>query len=136
MFDNIGTKLQNLATITTVIGIILSIIAGIAAIVNTSFWIGLLIIIIGGLASWISSWMLYAFGTLVENSQIIADRLSDISAAHSEKPAEPAYSAPRPEAPKVRTLVTEQGAVAWMCSACHTRNDITSMTCKECGRSR
>jgi hypothetical protein len=39
---------------------------------------GILTIVLGSLAAWISSFLLYGFGELVENSSRIADQLGHI----------------------------------------------------------
>ena len=82
MFDDIGGKIKKLASVIAKFGIISCIITGIIIICISIaqsfklFLIGIGVATIGPLVSWINSWMLYAFGTLVENSQIIADSLS------------------------------------------------------------
>ncbi len=87
MFDNIGGKIKKLAKIICWIGIILSVITGIAAIasgnsmvrVNGSYTsvsgvaAGITIIIIGCLASWIGSFFTYGFGQLIENTDAIRE---------------------------------------------------------------
>ena len=73
MFENIGGKIKKLAKICTGIGIVFSVIAGIVTMFQ-SFFTGLLIAAIGALASWVGSFLLYGFGELVENSQILAGK--------------------------------------------------------------
>lgn len=70
MFDNIGKKLKMLAQIICWVGIFASAITGIVFMARVSFWIGLLILVAGAVASWISSLGIYGFGELVENSDI------------------------------------------------------------------
>lgn len=78
MFNNIGGKIKALASLFTWIGIIISLVIGLLFIFADSngVVIGILIIVIGSLLSWISSWLLYGFGDLIENSSIIARKLS------------------------------------------------------------
>lgn len=77
MFDNIGKKIKILAYVLTWVGIIASVITGIAmmnsfdSIVKT---IGLIVLIVGSLLSWASSFIIYGFGQLIENTDIIAGR--------------------------------------------------------------
>ena len=85
MFNNIGGKIKALAKILCWIGIVLSVISGIAAIaagsspvrVNGSYTyvsgpaVGITIIIFGCLASWIGSFFAYGFGQLIENTDEI-----------------------------------------------------------------
>lgn len=73
MFSNIGGKIQGLAKFTAWLGIIISIILGLLFLAFGSdtevggyaSFIGILIIILGSLSSWISSWVLYGFGELI-----------------------------------------------------------------------
>ncbi len=70
MFDNIGGKIKTLAEVVTWIGIIASVISGIAimSIGEEMIFVGLMVMIFGALISWVSSFVLYGFGQLVENS--------------------------------------------------------------------
>ena len=79
MFNNIGTRLKTVAKIFCWIGIALSGISGIILITSglqaykgggINILIGLLVIILGSLFSWIGSLGLYGFGELIENSDI------------------------------------------------------------------
>ena len=73
MFDNIGSKIKALAKVVCWIGIIGSIIAGIVMIATmgtAGILSGFLTIILGALLSWVSSFVLYGFGEMVENSDI------------------------------------------------------------------
>jgi len=83
MFNNIGNKIKTYAEIVSWIGIIaciiigvISIISGIASATIGPIIVGLLVALIGCLTCWISAFVLYGFGQLVENSDIIAKTLS------------------------------------------------------------
>ncbi len=84
MFSNIGGKIKGLATFLTIFGFV--VFGGIALItLLTSFGMGneesivvgliasFFIAVIGCLASWLGSFLLYGFGELIENSKKIAD---------------------------------------------------------------
>ena len=89
MFHNIGEKIKILATIMTILGIIASVISGIAFIVYSiveaydvsglvaGIILGVLTMVVGSLLSWISSFLLYGYGELIENSTIIKEKLAD-----------------------------------------------------------
>lgn len=79
MFNNIGGKIQALAKIICWIGIILSVVLGIFFCMIDNYtlgpmekgvqiFIGILIMGIGSVFSWVGSFLLYGFGRLVENS--------------------------------------------------------------------
>lgn len=80
MYNNIGRKIKMLATIVFIIGCVGSAIAGISLIsaYESILSFGGLIIILGPLASWISTCLLYGFGQLIENSDIIANKCTDL----------------------------------------------------------
>ena len=73
MFTNIGGKIKGLAKVVCWIGIILSFIMGVIMMATQGelgVATGLITMIIGALASWVGSFVLYGFGELVENSDI------------------------------------------------------------------
>ena len=74
MYDNIGKKIKDSAKWIFATEAIAAVIGGICVIVDDfdSFFIGLLLIIFGPCVAYVSTWLLYAFGQLVENSDIIA----------------------------------------------------------------
>ena len=83
MFDNIGGKIKTVAATIAWLGIIGSIIIGIIIIAeaNDSYYPsatetlrGWLVIIVGSLSSWVSSFTLYGFGQLIENTDIISSK--------------------------------------------------------------
>lgn len=69
MFKNIGDKIKTLAEVICILGIIFSFVIGcILMAINLDFFLkGILIIVLGSLASWIGSFVLYGFGQLVDD---------------------------------------------------------------------
>ncbi len=116
MFDNIGGKIKALASASAVLGIIVSIFAGLLVLLGSSFLTGILIIVIGSLASWIASFTLYGFGELVDCAQIIAHNMPEKSAS-----------------PKKVTLPMDPEHT-WTCSYCGTENSILTYQCSKCGK--
>ena len=78
MFDNIGGKIKVLAVVVTIIGCIVSFVFGIILFVEGEVGMGFLVIIMGGLLSWVSSFVLYGFGELIESNQNIQKTNKDI----------------------------------------------------------
>lgn len=79
MFDNIGEKIQNLAIICTIIGIVASVIGAIVCwviLIGEAAFVGFLIglgVLAGGiLLSWLNSFFMYGFGELIEKTSLIA----------------------------------------------------------------
>lgn len=78
LFDNIGGKIKALASIIAWIGIICSIIIGFILcfyMTSNSFILGIVVAAVGSLCSWVGSFLLYGFGQLIENTDIIVKKL-------------------------------------------------------------
>ena len=72
MFNNIGGKIKALAKVLCWIGIVCSVISGIAMMLSQQtdqgVLAGIVTIIVGCLVSWIGSFFAYGFGQLIENT--------------------------------------------------------------------
>ena len=89
MFDNIGGKIKALAKIVTWVGIAASVLTGIAVMTASRTMIGtygidvrggsvlggILVMVLGSLGAWVSSFILYGFGDLIESAKRTADAL-------------------------------------------------------------
>ena len=75
MFENIGNKIMLLAKIIAWIGIIISIISGFVIMASQEqFFLGVITGGLGALCSWIGSFMIYAFGQLVDDVSAIKEK--------------------------------------------------------------
>ena len=85
-YDNIGGKIKSWAKWIFGAGAIAAIIAGFVMIIQDSDMalVGLLTIILGPIVAWVSSWLLYGFGQLIENSDIIAAEYSRKNEQHEK----------------------------------------------------
>ena len=84
MFNHIGKKIKMLAIIQTWLGIAASLIAAVILagfVEENNIAVGIIIFIVGSVVAWMSSFLLYGFGQLVDNSDIIAEN-TYISASH------------------------------------------------------
>ena len=70
MYNNIGKKIKILAKATFIIEAIAAVISGIALMpIDDEFILfGLLIMFFGPVVAWVSSWILYGFGELVDKT--------------------------------------------------------------------
>ena len=77
MYDNIGGKIKGLAKAIFFIEAIATVITGFIILANSYYFegilTGVLVIIVGPIFAWISSWLLYGFGELIEKACDIAD---------------------------------------------------------------
>ena len=73
MFESIGKKIMSLAKIVAWIGIIASVVIGTVQISvdETYIFSGIIVILMGSLVSWLSSFLLYGFGKLIDNTDIL-----------------------------------------------------------------
>mgnify|MGYP006911755396 FL=1 len=79
MYSNISLKIKSLAKVLCTIGIIISCLAGFLLIVmgilaprnSPCLIIGLPVAGVGSLFSWLSNFLLYGFGQLIENTNVI-----------------------------------------------------------------
>ncbi len=73
MYDNIGGKIKGLAKAFFIVEAIAAVITGIALMATDEdlIGIGLLVMVVGPLVAWVSSWLLYGFGEII-------DKLCDI----------------------------------------------------------
>ena len=125
MFDNIGSKIKGLAIAFTVIGIFASLVIGGLLIES----IGILVIILGCVFSWIGSLTLYGFGHLIEKVDTIANaqekqhstKENDFSKEEIKKEVKPQV---RIEADYSCTSLIETGShTRGMCLICMTTHD-------------
>ncbi|MBQ8953973.1 MAG: hypothetical protein IJ048_07635 [Clostridia bacterium] len=83
MFSNVGGKLKGIAEFVCWIGILASCLGGYVIYTNSysqySAFYAILIAVSGSLASWLGSLGLYAFGQLVENSDICKNNLINMA---------------------------------------------------------
>lgn len=126
MFSNIGGKIKVLAMILCWIGIGVSVLSGISILASESddsiigelmpdgamAISGLLTMVIGSLTSWLSSFVLYGFGELIENVTSINYKL-DLRSQSNQNPT-------------TNTNV-------WKCTSCGQENSNNYGYCKHCG---
>ena len=113
MFNWIGSKIKGFTKFICWVGIIGSVLLGIS-LGSMSPVAGLLIALVGSLLSWISSFVLYGFGELIDSVMQINDLLSRTDGIGVKK-----------EIPSI-----------WYCTSCGQQNTNISAQCKKCGKYR
>lgn len=85
-YENIGNKIKGLAQMAFVVETIAAVITGIALMASDEDLIlyGLLVLIVGPIIAWVSTWLLYGFGQLIENSDIIAEEYNRKNEKHEK----------------------------------------------------
>lgn len=129
MFDNIGRKIQGAAKFVCWVGIGACALTGVIGLFSAgSFWMGLVVLLgaaLGALGCWVGSWMVYAFGQMVEDVHEIrvhGGRTEVTVSMDGEK----------------KTVVAAEKPAAsfgakWKCSKCGKENPVFRGTCQNCG---
>ena len=82
-YDNIGGKIKGWAKWIFAIEAIATIIMGLIF-MGVSVLAGFLLMLFGPIAAWVSSWILYGYGQLIENSDIIAEEYKRVNEKHDK----------------------------------------------------
>ncbi len=139
MYDNIGEKIKTVAIIEA-IGFL---IAGIVFCTQGLAGLGIALIFGGALFSWISSFVLYGFGQLIVNSDIIASHYYNRQVNRQEKVQE--RETQRETIKAIKTIkdenVDSSAYIDFSCPICrekisYTKGQITSnktLSCPMCG---
>ena len=144
MNKHVGRKIKTLANVIMWIQIILFSLGGIAMIVMSAsrggsqtalgILIGIGIIVVGVLIAWISSWMLYGYGQLIDSTQNIEEFLKGSGAPQA---AQPSYSAPAQNyAPQRPVQPAAQSGGFYFCTNCGAKVPSNQPVCPSCGHSR
>ncbi len=83
MNSNIAEKIKGSANWILCIGISVSLMSGISMVALRNL-IGILVFLLGLFSSWLSYIILYGFGKLIENSEIIAKNISGIKSYNED----------------------------------------------------
>lgn len=129
MFDNIGVKIKRLVFIIFIIEAVISILYGLIYIIVFKNMFYLLICIIGPFVAWISAFLLYGFGELVDNSSKIKSDTED-----QKKNQEIIIK----ELKKLNGSNPNEDTDSknWNCENCGTLNDKHASFCYICGNKK
>lgn len=138
MFEDIGGKIKKLAVVTCILGMSASVIWGFVLFAD-SIPIGLLVMAVGCVCSWVGTFTLYGFGELIAETRRNREINQQLLAAL--KPQQPPV---QPESAKRAASVgsysipgaknaTVSVADSWTCKHCGTRNPKVSLFCRVCG---
>lgn len=137
MFENSGKKLQVLAKVFFVLGVIASVLGGIILFVQSPQlpWLGFVTVVAGTFSSWVSSLILHAIGEATENSESCTYLLQSLEKTikntnNSNEPA-PSYK-PSNEVSVVDKLAEISADKQWRCK-CGALNSNTTDYCPQCG---
>ena len=92
MFQNIGGKIKGLAVTAFILEALGLVIAGIGLAVSARYedemMAGILTLLLGPVIAWVSSWLLYGFGELIEKVSILSGTAWEIREAMKKEQAD------------------------------------------------
>ncbi len=140
MYDNIGGKIKGLAKVGFIVEAIAAVITGIAlmALDGDMILIGLLVMLLGPIVAWVSSWLLYGFGELIDNvCRIAANTRTLKNESTSFNTANNAVNKMESSKeistkPFFKSVSTNQTSTQRQCP--HCGETITSKICAMCGK--
>ena len=138
MYDNIGEKIKGLAKVMFIVEAIAAVIGGIVLLGDEFLAIGLLTLFLGPVVAWISSWLLYGFGELIDNvCRIAANTRTLKNESTSFNTANNAVNKMESSKeistkPFFKSVSTNQTSTQRQCP--HCGETITSKICSMCGK--
>lgn len=125
MYDYIGEKIKVLAKALFIVGAILTFILGIVLLllIEVEVWVGIIVFICGPIVAFISSWVLYGFGEIIEI-------LRDI-----ECNTRPDESSQKPDDDEQRmddADDAEDSVIQVVCPRCGAHHDFDYPRCPKC----
>ena len=154
MFDNVGSKVKKLAKIICWIGIISSVISGIAIIggrtvdryyAPSNIFVGILVAVLGSFFSWLGSLATYAIGVSAENAEANAYKLdvlekrinqgNQVGTSNASVPSTKPATTSNSNA-SLRSLTNNNTSNQWRCPDCGTWNNRANILCNGCGKYR
>lgn len=139
MFENIGGKIKTTAVVVTVIGIIASVIGGIAIMAahtryNPTIFTGIGFLVGGCVGSWVGSFVLYGFGQMIEDLQECKGYLYTLTKNNDSGDAPKIKSALLAGAESTKKQsASSMPAYPWICDRCGARNSSSASVCRDCG---
>ena len=124
LYENIGKKIKGWAKWIFAIEAAAAIVYGLVLIFDDAALAGIIVLIVVPLVAWVSSWLLYAFGELVDKTVANEEHTKDILKILGAKDKPQIKVAP----PAPRPVATH----SWRCDNCG--NMATKSPCEHCGK--
>ena len=106
MYSNIGGKIKVLAKVIAIIEAAAAVIMGIAIMAEGDELvpIGMLIMFVGPVVAWISSWLLYGFGELIEKTCNIAQNTHGLERKPKAQPTAQPTAQPKVDYERIKKI--------------------------------
>lgn len=137
LYENIGGKVKSLAKCAFIVEAIGAIITGFVLVASDSglAFYGLLTIVFGPIVAWVSSWILYAFGELVDKTCALAEKngITDKHTEVSKTSNSPVSKKSNYSNGGKQTFVTAKNNSTIVCPLCDCEQPSGSIRCWRCG---
>ena len=130
MYDNIGGKLKGLAIAVFIIEAIAAVIIGIDLAVGDQMLFGVLILILGPIVAWISTWLLYGFGEMYD---MLCDIKQNTRPATSKSQPHNQNESSKETTSSICDSNTTKKMELIACPACGRKQASTNKECWQCG---
>ena len=134
LYHNIGGKIKNWAKWIFIFEAIGAIIAGIVLIFTDEDFIlyGLITLICGPIIAWVSSWILYAFGELVEDVHFIRNKEERTVVDNKLNTVAPKVYKSNPNNKTTHPITVVPSNTGYKCPVCKMSMD-SLVPCERCG---
>lgn len=119
MFENIGRKIMGLIKVIFWIGVIVCCVYGIILLCDNQIGNGLIVLIGGPILCWISGFIVYGFGQLVEDTRAIKEKLYEGSKIKEEREFK-------------KTIAKEKDSIKKKIDTDADGDTIVEITCPQC----
>lgn len=137
MYENIGGKIKGLAQSIFIIETIGAIVTGIILLLLNRIFLGLLVLFSGPIIAWVSSWLMYGFGQLIDNSDMLVTFLGkQLDQNESKNDSDKNFKdiANEKTSQSMKTFRTSQSNISTNIKRCPLCGEkVTSKTCNFCG---
>jgi cytochrome b subunit of formate dehydrogenase len=129
LYENIGGKIKNWAKWIFIIEAIGAIITGFVLLFTDEYLIlyGLLTLVCGPIVAWVGSWILYAFGELVEDVHAVRKKYYPIAEEQANREAEE-------KAKREAKELAQKKAQTFSCPKCSNTVNYGDVSCGSCGQ--
>lgn len=117
LYENIGVKIKSWAKWIFIVEAVSAIIGGFIMVGNDDAEMGLIMVIAGPVVAWVSSWLLYAFGQLVDDTNALRCQMAPA------KKDEPKPVAANKDVPQEVVINSDVEYKAGNCEFCGTASE-------------
>ena len=132
--SSLAKQLRVFGIVLLVLGITGSILIGVEMIDMNQEAIGIVILIAGHILSYVSFLVLWSIALLLDTTELIHGNSYDVRAVRDVVAGDSALVYKKNEEEPRKIVIAPSTEGGWICPSCGTRNNKSSMFCKDCGK--